>query len=178
MNVAASHPKFDPKRLNQGGYVLYFRHASAEDGKDLKDNTVDKWWRSTDPELTRQLDEHGTMQALSLGHAMRREGVKVDEVVCSEFRRTEDTAFMMGLGVPHPSSDLTPLAYDDNTLPQRIEKQLNDEPEPGTNTVLVAHGHVIPLFGELDEGDAAVFDPGAEKPEFVGFIDYEDWKLR
>ena len=34
------------------------------------------------------------------------------------------------------------------------------------------------LFGELDEGDAAVFDPGAGKSEFVGFIDYEDWNLQ
>ena len=178
MSVVQGHPKFDPNRLKQGGYVLYFRHGSAEVGKDIKDNSKDHWWQSTDPSLTRQLDDKGTRQALSIGSAMREEHIPVDEVLCSEFRRTEDTAFLMGLGRPQRSSDLTPLAYDDSTLPERIEKHLNHEPAPGNNTILVAHGHVTELFGELDEGDAAVFDPGAGKSEFVGFIDYEDWNLQ
>jgi phosphohistidine phosphatase SixA len=177
VNALASHPKFNPTRLSGGGYVLYFRHASAETGKDVKDNNIDDWWRSTNPALTRQLDDHGISQALNLGKALRDQDIKVDEVVCSEFRRTENTAFLMGLGDPQTSTNLTPLAYDDSTLPERIEEQLNHEPDPGTNTVLVAHGHVIPLFEELEEGDAAVFDPNQDKPEFMGFIDYEDWNL-
>jgi hypothetical protein len=36
--------------------MLYFCHASAEAGKDVKENTKDRWWRSTDPELTRQVN--------------------------------------------------------------------------------------------------------------------------
>lgn len=176
MNVTG-HPKFDPSRLSKGGYVLYFRHASAESGKDIKDNSIPDWWRSTDPALTRQLDNHGMQQGLQLGKAFRDQHVPVDEVVCSEFRRTEDTAFLLGLGRPEPSPDLTPLAYGDETLPGRIESRLNHEPEAGKNTVLVAHGHVMPLFEELDEGDAAVFDPNGEKADFVGYIDFEDWKV-
>ena len=35
----------------------------------------------------------------------------------------------------------------------------------------------MPLFEELDEGDAAVFDPNGEKADFVGYIDFEDWKV-
>jgi phosphohistidine phosphatase SixA len=175
--IVGSHPRFDPKRLQQGGYVLYFRHASAEDGRDKKDSTEAGWWRSEDPQLTRQLDHDGWEQGVLLGDSMRKMHLKVDEVVTSEFRRANDTGLLLNVGEVETSSDLTPLVYDDTTLPERIEKRINQEPDPGTNTVLVAHGHVTPLFGFLEEGDAAVFDPGQEKPEFKGFIDYDDWKL-
>lgn len=178
MNALNTHPKFDPARLQKGGYVLYFRHASAEVGKDIKDNNIDHWWESSDPTLTRQLDAHGWDQALELGKAMRAAHVPVDEIKCSEFKRTQDTAFALKMGEVHPSSDLTPLAYDDNTLEARIEKNLNEEPDAGTNTILVAHGHVTELFKNLHEGDAAVFDPAEGHPQFVGFIDYQDWQMK
>lgn len=141
--VSAIGPRkhFDPSQLRQGGYVVYFRHGSAELGHDNKTSTREGWWRTTDPDLTRQLDDHGWDQAQLIGEGMRDMGLHVDHVLASEFRRAEDTALAMDMGEPETTPDLTPLVYDDSTLPQRIEHRLNTEPNPGTITVLVAHGH-------------------------------------
>lgn len=165
----------DREEIVDGDVVLYFRHASAELGRDAKDSTLPGWWKSADPELTRQLDDHGHQQAWELGEALRAMHLPVDKVVTSEFRRTIDTADQMKLGTPEPTPDLTPLAYDDSTLPERIESRLNEPPDPGEITVLVGHGHVTDWAGNLEEGDAAVFRPGPDHPELLGYVPYEQW---
>ena len=155
--------------------MVYFRHALAELGHDDKDSTRPDWWRTTDPNLTRQLDGEGWDQADEIGEGIRDLNLRVDKVISSEFRRAEDTALAMDVGTTETTSDLTPLVYDDSTLPERIEGRLNTPPNPGTITVLVAHGHVTELFEELEEGDAAVFTPTPEGSRFEGFIEYEEW---
>ena len=175
--ISTAQPKFDPRQLRNGGYVLYFRHGSAELGHDEKTSDFPEWWRTTDPNLTRQLDDHGWDQAYHLGQAIRDMDLKIDHVLCSEFRRAEDTALGMDLVEPEPIHDLTPLVYDGD-LGERIEKRLNHQPEPGTNTVLVAHGHVTEKFSDIDEGDAMVFEPSPEGSHYLGIIDYEDWLMQ
>lgn len=155
--------------------MVYFRHASAETGHDEKSSTEPGWWKSSDPCLTRQLDAGGWQQGWALGQAFRDLDLEVDHVVTSEFRRAVDTAAAMDLGPPEPTPDLTPLVYDPETLPERIEGRLNRPPAPGTITVLVAHGHVTERFEPLHEGDAAVFQPGQEEAHFLGYVPYEQW---
>lgn len=162
-----------PEDLTQGGYILYFRHAEADVGRDCKDPSKPDWWKSTDPKLTRQLSDKGRRQARVIGEAFRRLEIPVGTFLCSEFRRTQDTARLMNLGELRPESDLTPLVVRGD-LEKRLIPRLTEKPTEGTNTVLVAHGHVLPVFEKLNEGEAMVFKPGQEKP--LGTIPFAAWE--
>lgn len=170
---AAWAESLSPEDLTEGGYILYFRHAEADVGKDCKDPSKPDWWKSSDPNLTRQLSDKGRLQARVIGQAFQQLEIPVGTFLCSEFRRTQDTAGLMNLGEPKPVSDLTPLtAYGE--LSERLLPRLQNQPANGTNTVLVAHGHVLPIFETLNEGEAMVFKPGEEKP--LGTIPYTVWE--
>jgi broad specificity phosphatase PhoE len=162
-----------PADLTEGGYILYFRHGRAELGRDCKNPELDQWWKSDDPAQTRQLEETGRLQAKVIGQAFRELDIPVGRFLSSEFTRAHDTATFMALKPVSTERLLTPLtAYGE--LEPRLESLLAVEPEPGTNTVLVAHGHVLPVFENLTEGSAVVFKPGQREP--IGTIEYEEWK--
>lgn len=164
---------FDPASLVEGGYVLYFRHAKADVGADCKDPEQGEWWKSDDSAKTRQLSTLGEHQAVIVGQAFRRLGIPVGKVLSSEFKRSYDTAVLMNLGEPVPTSGLTPLSERGDFRP-RFESVLTAAPEEGTNTVLVAHGHVLPEFEDLQEASAVVYRAGETEP--LGVISFEQWE--
>lgn len=161
-----------PLDLVDGGYVLYFRHARADVGVDCKDPAQGEWWTSDDSSKTRQLSAAGKQQAQVIGQAFRRLEIPVGLLLCSEFKRARDTTRLMELGEPRVVADLTPLTSLGEIGP-RLRPLLAEPPAEGTNTVLVAHGHVLPEFEELEEGSAVVYEPG--RPEPVGTIRFQDW---
>lgn len=163
-----------PEELAEGGYVIYFRHTSATLGADCKDPSRGEWWKSGDPNLSKQLDAQGKAQAARIGKAFRRLGIEVDGVFCSEFNRARETALAMNLAPVVHSRALTPLAYP-GRMEERLAPLFNRTPQAGKNTVLVAHGHVTELFEDLGQGDAAVFKPGAQ-PLFRGFVRLKSWE--
>lgn len=163
-----------PRDVVKGGYVLYFRHGEADIGEDCRNPKIRRWWRSRSPEKTRQLTEHGKLQSRTIGRAFHKLGIQVDGVWCSEFTRAKDTAEEMNLGRVRTTRALTPLVYE-GSLEERMESLLRRNPERGTVSVLVAHGHVLPDFEDLYEGDAAVFSPGPE-PQLKGYIRYQSWE--
>jgi len=163
-----------PSDLAQGGYVLYFRHAEAEVGTDCKDASQFEWWKSRDPEKTRQLTEAGKRQAVVIGQAFRKLDLPVDKVHSSEFRRAYETARGFSLGEVVQDENLTPLSQL-GPLEERLLPLLQTPPAPGKNTVLVAHGHVLPMFENLEEGDAVVFRPGSD-PLIQGTISFLEWE--
>lgn len=162
-----------PEDLKNGGYILYFRHTKADVGKDCKNPSLPDWWQSTESKLTRQLSTEGAHQARVIGQTFRNLSIPVGHLLCSEFRRTQDTAKYMGIGEFEPEGKLTPLVHPGN-FSQRLWSVLEQKPVKGTNTVVVAHGHVLPVFENLDEGSTLVFQPGETEP--VGTISYDDWK--
>jgi phosphohistidine phosphatase SixA len=170
---SASADSLKPDDLAGGGYILYFRHAKADVGADCKDADQAEWWKSDDSRKTRQLSPLGKRQAQVIGQAFRSMKIPVGLLLCSEFRRTHDTTRLMNLGEPRLEPDLTPLVYPGEFGP-RLRPLLAVPPEEGTNTVLVAHGHVLPEFDDLDEGCAVVFQAGETEP--LGTICYEDWE--
>lgn len=170
----ASSQELTPDDIRAGGYVLYFRHAQADIGTDCKNPEIEHWWLSREPEKTRQLTKYGKLQAQALHRGFAKFGIKADKVFCSEFRRTQETAKLMHLGRVHTSRLLTPLVYKQD-LKAGIESFLAQAPQKGAVTVLVAHGHVLPWFEDLHEGDAAVFAPG-QPPVMKGIIRFQAWK--
>ncbi len=170
---SVSAQSLSPADLTDGGYILYFRHGRADLGKDCKDPEQGEWWKSDDPAQTRQLEEEGKLQAKVIGQAFKRLDIPVGAFLASEFRRAHDTARFMGLKPVNSVRSLTPLTVYGELQP-RLDSLFTTEPEQGTNTVLVAHGHVLPIFEDLTEGSAVVFKPDQSEP--VGTIDYQEWK--
>src|SRR5687768_6133501 len=68
--------------LRKGGYVLYVRHFQTDPSQDDTDplhleNTA----------AQRHLTDSGRAQAAAFGEALRKLGVPVGSVVCSQFQR-------------------------------------------------------------------------------------------
>jgi phosphohistidine phosphatase SixA len=144
--------------LREGGFVIYFRHAATDSASD---QNVDLANCATQ----RNLSQRGKDQAAAIGAGFEELGIPVGEVRSSEFCRTRETA-ELAFGEVTPDPMLTPLPEDSEVEKEAkaaaLAELLSTPPEPGTNTVIVAHqsniAAVLPGM-ELDEGEAAVFLP-------------------
>lgn len=143
--------------LHEGGYVIFFRHATTD-------------WSQKDTDLSdlkncaaqRNLADAGRAQARAIGEAFNRLGIPVGEILASPYCRTLETA-QLGFGRVQATEDLRHINLD--TAQARIDglaRLVNTAPAGGLNTVLISHHpNLEALTGVvLDEGEAAVFKPG------------------
>jgi hypothetical protein len=159
--------------LGGGGYVLYFRHATAAVCTDHTElgtaatTASPDWWKSCEADCgvatARQLtlptgpDEAAAIRSFFDAHA-----IPFDRVLSSEFCRCFTTAQLMDLG---PTVETTPqltfFVYDDVQDRCTTSRALAAiPPAPGTNTALVTHvGFVCELLDSLASGEAVVLKP-------------------
>ena len=165
------------EKLQQGGYVIFFRHAATDHSqKDIDKKNLGNC------DTQRRLDEKGRQQSNDIGDGFKMLEIPVGEVVTSQYCRCINTA-MIAFGKATPSVEITSI--QDVTLEvkqQRIaklRKMLATPPRPGTNTVLVAHkGMFKDASGHLlEEGEAAIFQPQAhDTAHFVRRVKADEWK--
>ena len=74
-------------RLAQGGYVLMMRHARTVPGIGDPEN-----FRIDDCSTQRNLSTDGREQARAIGAAIRRSGIRIDQVRSSQWCRCRETA--------------------------------------------------------------------------------------
>jgi broad specificity phosphatase PhoE len=151
--------------LRAGGHTIYFRHAETDWGQsDRVDGPGD--WKSCDPARMRQLSDEGRETARRVGAAMRALGVPVSNVLSSPYCRCVETARLLGLGPVETTLDVMNLrtaAYAGGraTVLANARRRLSSTPDPGSNTVIVAHGNVAreatPVYP--GEGEGVVFRP-------------------
>jgi phosphohistidine phosphatase SixA len=159
--------------LRQGGYVIYFRHA-ATDFSQTDTNTQNL----EDCSNQRNLNEQGRAQARAIGESFLSLNIPVGLVWSSGYCRARDTA-MLAFGRAEITSDLT--GFPEELSEERIaalRQMLSTPPEPGMNTVLVAHGFNITntVNITIEEGEAAIFAPLGEAGfELVGRVLPDDW---
>jgi phosphohistidine phosphatase SixA len=163
--------------LQQGGLVLYFRHAATDHGQDDQ-HPVDL----SDCSTQRNLSETGRRQAERIGEAIKRLNISIGEVLTSPFCRCRDMAQLM-FGHYHLDQELYfTVAVDKATRAQQSEhlrKLLATPPRSGMNKVIVSHtGNLREATGiwPKPEGVAWVFRPMDDGLyEALGMIDPEDW---
>ncbi len=153
----------DPVRLvealQEGGYVIYLRHAATDRSKDDA-GVIDL----DDCSSQRNLNDAGRQQARELGRAFRALEIPVGEVRSSEYCRTRETA-ELAFGRAALEPDLTGFPNDDApeyaARVRRTKELLATPPDAGENTVLVAHIKNIEASAgiSIDEGELAVFEP-------------------
>ena len=125
-------------KLQQGGYVIFFRHAATDHSQ--KDTDLNN---PTNCASQRHLSEHGKEQARTIGEGFKSNNIPVGDVFTSQFCRCSNTA-KIAFGKAQTTIDITSIQ---GVTPEErlrriavIRKMLNTfTSTPGTNTVLVAH---------------------------------------
>jgi len=129
--------------LQQGGYIIYFRHAQTE--KDYADQVEAVLG---DCSTQRMLSETGWQQAKTIGAGFQENSIPVDQVVSSEYCRAWQTADLaFGKYEQNPALNFPPSGeYTEEQVAQMkaaLTPMLTTAPESGTNTVIVGHDDVF-----------------------------------
>lgn len=165
--------------LQQGGHVIYFRHAQTE--KDYADQvTADVNNCATQ----RVLNETGWQQARTIEAAFEQNSIPVGKVISSQYCRawkTADLAF--GKYEKNPALNFLPFEdYTDEQVEQmkaNVMPLLTAVPESGTNTVIVGHDDIFESATGIypdPQGMAYVLKPdGNGSFEILANMMPEDW---
>ena len=168
-------------QLQQGGYVIVFRHGATN--RDQAD---------TDPlnhdNITQQrlLSAQGKEVARKVGEAFKKLGIPLGKVYTSRFNRAVETGKLLSGGDVMSSLDftegglvVTPIENDRRA--EALKKMVATMPELGRNTLIVTHKpNILDAFGkdwfEVKEGEASVFKPDSSgKAILVGRVQAVDW---
>lgn len=127
------------KRMQQGGLIFYFRHASTE--KDYADQTKAD---VNDGSTQRVLSEKGWHEAVQIGKAIRYYNIPVGDVMSSDYFRAWQTAWL-AFGKYEKNSDFNFLPFQNYTENQidemklRVTPYLCRKPLKNKNNIIVAH---------------------------------------
>jgi phosphohistidine phosphatase SixA len=131
--------------LQQGGHIIYFRHAQTE--KDYADQ-ADPKMKLDDCETQRKLNDVGIKQAKDIGAAFTAKKIPVGEVITSEYCRAWKTADL-AFGKHKKNPKLNFLPFEEYTEAQVAEMKANVTPlltavpPSGKNTVIVGHDDIF-----------------------------------
>jgi broad specificity phosphatase PhoE len=180
LTACGSTPTYEPgglvSKLQQGGYVIYFRHAATDHSQSdtYKDDL-------SDCRQQRNLSAKGRQQAETIGAAFRALSIPVGDVYSSQLCRCLETA-KTAFGKASGTLDITSVMKVDRQERQRrvqaIRTLLATKPGPGRNTVLVSHKHMFTdaTSYRLAEGEAAIFIPlGGDKFKLVQQVKADAW---
>lgn len=179
--------------LRGGGYVIFWRHATALTCQDRTDfgpaatTTMPDWWKSCDATcpaggpitaVARQLSDTGMIEATAIGESFDARAIPVGRVVSSEFCRNRQTAELMNLGPPiELSQALTFFVYDEPNRCADTFSLIRESPPLGANTALIGHaGNTCPPLSNLSMAGAAIYKPnGAGEPILIGTVNWQQW---
>ena len=167
------------KKMQTGGLILYFRHASTE--KDYADQVKAD---VNDGSTQRVLSEKGWHEAVHIGNAIRFYNIPVGKVISSEYFRAWQTAWL-AFGQYEKNEDLNFLPFAEFTKEQmeKMKKQvvpfLSTKPEKGKNTVIVAHDDPFEAATGIypdPQGICYVLEPkGNGSFNILGFVEASAW---
>ena len=167
--------------LQQGGYVIVFRHGATN--RDQAD---------TDPlhhdniAQQRLLSDKGREVARQVGEAFKRLGIPLGKVYTSKFNRAAETGKLVSGGDVTSTLDITEgglvvTPIENDRRAEALKKLAGTMPEAGENTLIVTHKpNILDAFGkdwfEVKEGEASVFKPdSAGKAVLIARVQAADW---
>jgi hypothetical protein len=159
--------------LAGGGYVIHWRHASANVCADATalgtaaTTTSPDWWKSCESNCSvataRQLNAAGRDEATAMGSTLRARGIPFGRVITSEFCRNVETATLMDLGPTlEESPAITFFVHDEGNRCEASTALLADVPALGTNTAIIGHAgfpEPCPVLADLAWSEGAIFKP-------------------
>ena len=167
--------------LQQGGYVIVFRHGATN--RDQAD---------TDPlhhdniAQQRLLSAKGKEVAQQVGEAFKTLGIPLGKVYTSKFNRAVETGKLVSGGEVTSTLDITEgglvvTPIENDRRAEALKQMAGTMPEAGKNTLIVTHKpNIIDAFGkdwfEVKEGEASIFKPdSAGKAVLVARVQAVDW---
>ena len=132
--------------LNNGGYVIYFRHATTE--KDYADQT-DPLMSLEDCKSQRKLSIQGISESHKIGIAFASKKIPVDQIIVSEYCRSWKTANFAFGEWTQKDSRLNFLPYENYTedhvalMKKNVMPLLTRPPRAGTNTIIIGHDDIF-----------------------------------
>jgi phosphohistidine phosphatase SixA len=167
--------------LQQGGYVIVFRHGATNreqaDTDPLHHDNIAQ---------QRLLSAKGKEVAQQVGEAFKALGIPLGEVYTSKFNRVVETGKLVSgsdvtstLDITEGGLVVTPIENDRRA--EALKKMAGTVPEVGKNTLIVTHKpNIIDAFGkdwfEVKEGEASIFKPdSAGKAVLVARVQAVDW---
>ena len=164
------------RALQNGGYILYFRHA-ATDFSHADTNTRNL----RNCRTQRNLNGEGRADARAIGRAFRELRIPVGAVLASRYCRTRQTA-SLAFGRVRTTLDLTSLPSSPGPAERSrriaaLRRLLSTRPPARVNTVLLAHLFNIEAAAKvsLAEGEAAVFRPRGRSFQVVATVLPHEW---
>jgi phosphohistidine phosphatase SixA len=165
------------RALQQGGYVIYFRHAATEHDQ-IDADPVD----FTKCETQRNLSAAGRDQMRAIGQAFQSLGIQVAQVLTSPYCRCIDSG-RLAFGKARVVQDLRFVirenAADTARMAAVLRTILAHKPPQGANTVVIAHTANLKEATGIwpkPEGSAYVFQPDGEDGFVpVGAIPPDTW---
>jgi broad specificity phosphatase PhoE len=162
--------------LREGGYVVFLRHAATDHSQRDRLGVP-----LSDCAGQRNLTDAGREQARSIGRAWRSLEIPVGDVLSSGYCRTRETAelaFERATIVPALTGIPPEQVGTYGGRVRALRRLLGTSPDEGENTVIV--GHIANLEAatqvEIDEGDAAVFEPlGGTRYRLVARLPASAW---
>ena len=128
--------------IKNGGYVIYFRHATTE--RDFADQ-ADPLMSLDDCSSLRKLSTQGIKESHEIGVAFASKGIPIGEIIVSEYCRSWKTANHAFGEWTQKDSRLNFLPYKDYTedhialMKKNAMPLLTRPPLPGTNTIIIGH---------------------------------------
>ena len=163
------------KELQQGGFVIYFRHGETPNYRDPEPGGGENC------SVQRNLSVEGREMARKIGLAFRELEIPIGIVRASPYCRTMDTA-RLAFGRAESDAWLR-TSGDDNDPEEKKRMALQRSmarirPLPGTNTILVGHGNGVVALGlghHPMEGEAAIVKPTGDGITFVVGVKPGEW---
>ena len=166
------------KSLQEGGYVIYFRHASTE--KDYADQVLAQMGNCS---TQRSLSEAGWNEAKAIGAAFTQFQIPVEKVYSRQYCRAWQTADL-AFGTYEKSAKLNFLPTEEFTdaqmqkMKENVRPFLTKIPEPGKNLVIVGHDDVFEsatgIYPE-PQGVGYILKPSGDTFEIVDHVLPNAW---
>ena len=165
--------------LQDGGYVIYFRHAQTE--RDFADQVMAD---VNDYSTQRVLSEFGIQQSLVIGEGFEISEIPVGSVTTSEYGRAVTTA-AIAFGEYQKDPALNFLPFEDYTdaqveqMRENVTPFLTAVPEEGTNSVIVGHDDIFESATSIypdPQGIAYILEPdGNGDFDIIANLLPEEW---
>ena len=165
--------------LQEGGYVIYFRHAQTE--KDYADQVSAD---VNDCSTQRTLSEIGWKQSRTIRDAFAKNAIPVGKVISSQYCRAWQTAdIAFGKYEKNPALNFLPFEdYTDEQIAQmknNVMPLLTAVPKQNVNTVIVGHDDIFEAATGIypdPQGMAYVLKPNGQGSfDIIANMLPEDW---
>ena len=168
--------------IKNGGYVIYFRHATSE--RDYADQ-ADPLMSLDDCSSQRKLSTQVIKESHEIGVAFASKGIPIGEIIVSEYCRSWKTANLEFGEWTKKDPRLNFLSYQDYTenhialTKKNAMPLLTRPPLPGTNTIIIGHDDPFEAATGIypePQGIAFILQPdGGKSFKIIGSVLPSEW---